>query len=81
MHAAIHERDLEIFRCLIGRGADSNAASANDEGEESALSVALRCHRAAMLKELLIHGADPKLSQSIAVVTAAEYGNVEGWNC
>lgn len=51
---------------------------AEDEKESSALCAAGRCKRGTMLKELLDHGADASACRSAAVVSAAEFGYIEG---
>jgi len=83
---SVVEGDLDIFRFLLEKGADLNAFGPGD-GEthtsgardgETALSAAARLSRATMLRELLDHGADPKLNDSAAVASAAEAGDIEG---
>jgi len=71
---SVREDDLDLFRLLLRRGADQDITSRG----EAPVSRAARLSRHTMLQELLEHGADPNVAGSVAVVSAAQVGNIHG---
>jgi ankyrin repeat protein len=76
---AVHSGHIDVAKLLLARGADVNAV---DQGRRNALTfaAAAQSNRAALVKLLLQHGADPKLRSKLgetALLSAVVSGDAE----